>query len=480
MLLLAFDTATPAVTVALHDGTHVLAETTTVDARRHGELLASSIDAVLAEAGAGRLDITAVAAGTGPGPYTGLRAGLVTARVFGSALGVPVYGVCTLDVIAADAAAAAGGREFIVATDARRREVYWARYDATGRRLDGPAVGFPADVAEVTAAHDRDTQDAEDTARAPRTARAPTASWPPERARCSIPVSWARLSGRPTRPPAPWPASRPPARRGYSGPRGRADLPAPARRPGPRPAEAGDGTVTRHDAVPPVPATPDPSRAATTTTPPRPPGFALRAMTRADLPAVLRLEDDLFGDEAWSEAMLVSELDGAEASGRYYLVAEDTQPAGNGSHARPAEDSGQLVGYAGLLSPGGGQADVLTMAVARDRWGQRVGARLLDALVAEAARRGCTDVFLEVRVDNDRAQRLYRSRGFAEIGIRRGYYQPSGTDALVMQLSLPRPRRFGFSGTRRSGTKHGTPSRREEVPGDGPPCPLGPGHRDVL
>jgi tRNA threonylcarbamoyl adenosine modification protein YeaZ len=152
VLLLAFDTATPAVTVALHDGAHVLAETTTVDARRHGELLASSIDAVLTEAGAGRLDITAVAAGTGPGPYTGLRVGLVTARVLGSALGVPVYGMPTLDVIAADAAAAAGGREFIVATDARRREVYWARYDATGRRLDGPAVGIPADVAETIAA----------------------------------------------------------------------------------------------------------------------------------------------------------------------------------------------------------------------------------------------------------------------------------------------------------------------------------------
>ena len=152
MLLIAFDTATPAVTVALHDGTHVLAETTTVDARRHGELLASSIDAVLTEAGAGRLDITAVAAGTGPGPYTGLRVGLVTARVLGSALGVPVYGVCTLDVIAADAAEAAGGREFLVATDARRREVYWARYDAQGSRLDGPAVGIPADVAELAAA----------------------------------------------------------------------------------------------------------------------------------------------------------------------------------------------------------------------------------------------------------------------------------------------------------------------------------------
>jgi tRNA threonylcarbamoyl adenosine modification protein YeaZ len=152
--VLAFDTATPAVTVALHDGTHVLAETTTVDARRHGELLASSIDAVLAEAGAGRLDITAVAAGTGPGPYTGLRAGLVTARVLGSALGVPVYGVCTLDVVAAGVASTgtAAGQGFIVATDARRREVFWARYDADGRRLDGPAVGFPADVAGTVVA----------------------------------------------------------------------------------------------------------------------------------------------------------------------------------------------------------------------------------------------------------------------------------------------------------------------------------------
>jgi len=147
VLLLAFDTATPAVTVALYDGAQVLAEMTTVDARRHGELLAPSIDTVLAKAGASRLDLTAVAAGTGPGPYTGLRAGLVTARVLGSALGIPVLGVGTLDVIAADAAAAAGGREFIVATDARRREVYWACYGPAGGRLDGPAVARPTDLA---------------------------------------------------------------------------------------------------------------------------------------------------------------------------------------------------------------------------------------------------------------------------------------------------------------------------------------------
>lgn len=145
-MLLAFDTATPAVTVALHDGTHVLAETTAIDARRHGELLASAIEAVLAKTGASRVDLTAVVTGTGPGPYTGLRTGLVTARVLGSALGIPVYGVGSLDVIAADAAAAADGREFIVATDARRREVYWARYDAAGTRLSGPGVGRPADL----------------------------------------------------------------------------------------------------------------------------------------------------------------------------------------------------------------------------------------------------------------------------------------------------------------------------------------------
>ena len=147
MLLLAFDTATPAVTVALHDGTHVLAEVTTVAARRHGELLAASIDAVLTGAGASRRDITAVATGTGPGPYTGLRSGLVTARVLGSALGVPVHGVCTLDIIASDAVAQAEGQEFVVATDARRRELYWARYAAVGTRLAGPSVGPPADIA---------------------------------------------------------------------------------------------------------------------------------------------------------------------------------------------------------------------------------------------------------------------------------------------------------------------------------------------
>lgn len=143
MLILAFDTATPAVTVALHDGVEALASSTAVDARGHGELLAPGIDAVLREAGARPRHITEVAVGAGPGPYTGLRVGLVTARTFGSALGVPVHAVCTLDLLAYASGLA---EPFVVATDARRKEVYWARYDALGDRVTDPAVSKPADV----------------------------------------------------------------------------------------------------------------------------------------------------------------------------------------------------------------------------------------------------------------------------------------------------------------------------------------------
>jgi tRNA threonylcarbamoyl adenosine modification protein YeaZ len=146
VLLLALDTATPAVTVALHDGSAVVAEESAVDARRHGELLAVFIDAALRSVGAARTDLTAVAVGTGPGPYTGLRAGLVTAHVLASALGIRIDGVCSLDVVAAAARAEAAGEEFLVATDARRREVYWAQYSADGQRSSGPHVGRPADL----------------------------------------------------------------------------------------------------------------------------------------------------------------------------------------------------------------------------------------------------------------------------------------------------------------------------------------------
>jgi len=149
VLLLAIDTSGPAVTAALSDGTAVLAAVHHDDPRRHAELLAPAIQTVLAEAGRSRTDLTDVVVGVGPGPFTGLRVGVVTARVLGAALGVAVHGVCSLDALAA--AAPAGLAAFLVATDARRREVHWARYerDAAGLavRVDGPHVSLPADVA---------------------------------------------------------------------------------------------------------------------------------------------------------------------------------------------------------------------------------------------------------------------------------------------------------------------------------------------
>jgi [ribosomal protein S18]-alanine N-acetyltransferase len=142
-------------------------------------------------------------------------------------------------------------------------------------------------------------------------------------------------------------------------------------------------------------------------------------MTADDLDSVLSLEVSLFGAEAWSRQMLAGELTQQPAT-RYYLVAEQDEA---------------IIGYAGLMTAAS-QADVLTIAVATLRWGQGIGSELIAALLAEAARRGCTEIFLEVRADNTRAQCLYQRWGFAEIGIRRGYYQPSGTDAIVMRRAL--------------------------------------------
>ena len=143
-MLLAFDTATPQVTVALHDGSTVVAEYSASESMRHGEMLAPGIADVLARAGAISQDVTAVAVGVGPGPFTGLRVGLVTARTMALALDIPVYGVCSLDILAAEAVDG-GLSDFLVATDARRKEVYLAEY-ADGQRISGPQVLKPADA----------------------------------------------------------------------------------------------------------------------------------------------------------------------------------------------------------------------------------------------------------------------------------------------------------------------------------------------
>lgn len=147
-MLLALDTSAPTVSVALHDGEHgVVAELASERAMRHGEQVMPLVDEVVRSVGAVARDLTAVAVGVGPGPFTGLRVGLVTARTLAHALDIPVYGVCSLDVLAVEAVATGTvDTDFVVATDARRKEVYVATYDETGARLAGPDVKKPADV----------------------------------------------------------------------------------------------------------------------------------------------------------------------------------------------------------------------------------------------------------------------------------------------------------------------------------------------
>ncbi|MDQ6875064.1 MAG: tRNA (adenosine(37)-N6)-threonylcarbamoyltransferase complex dimerization subunit type 1 TsaB [Actinomycetota bacterium] len=149
MLLLVIDTSTPAVTAAAVEVTRegaplVLAEQVTVSERRHGELLAPAIEAVLVEAELTPGDLGAVVAGAGPGPFTGLRVGLATAAATADALELPAYAVCSLDAIAY--AAGRGEGRLLVATDARRHEIYWATYEARGERASGPEVSRPSQV----------------------------------------------------------------------------------------------------------------------------------------------------------------------------------------------------------------------------------------------------------------------------------------------------------------------------------------------
>lgn len=144
------------------------------------------------------------------------------------------------------------------------------------------------------------------------------------------------------------------------------------------------------------------------------PAAALRGFTEADVAPVMELEHALFGDEAWTEGMLRDELGSGD---RHYLVAEL---------------DGEVVGYAGLCVYAT-EAFVQTIAVRADRQRRGIGRALLQALIAEADARRTQTMLLEVRADNAAAQALYAAHGFRSVGLRRGYYQPSGADAVVMR-----------------------------------------------
>jgi ribosomal-protein-alanine N-acetyltransferase len=166
-------------------------------------------------------------------------------------------------------------------------------------------------------------------------------------------------------------------------------------------------------------------------------------MVTADLVDVLALEHELFPDDPWTPQMFADEIVQPPQS-RLYLVAEADADDGGIEERNivsgPDRDAGPMMaGYAGMLFvPGGLAADVLTIAVRASHWGLGIGSALLDALLQAARERDCAEVFLEVRADNFRAQGLYVRRGFEEIGVRRGYYQPSGADAIVMRKDLLR------------------------------------------
>jgi ribosomal-protein-alanine N-acetyltransferase len=147
----------------------------------------------------------------------------------------------------------------------------------------------------------------------------------------------------------------------------------------------------------------------------------LRDMTTADLPAVLELEEELFAPDTWTEWMYRDEL--ARPDTRHYLVAVD-------------EVTGAVVGYAGLIAYDD-EAHLATIGVTGARQGQRIGAQLLDTLLAEAdAKR--KPVLLEVRADDEVTRAFYGRRGFAEIGRRPNYYPLSGKDAVVMLREVAR------------------------------------------
>lgn len=149
----------------------------------------------------------------------------------------------------------------------------------------------------------------------------------------------------------------------------------------------------------------------------------LRRARPADLDAIMAIERATFVNDAWPEHAMRAELMGEHT---YYLVVVDDE--------RPDE----VVAYAGLMAPrGSGQGDVQTIAVDDAVRGRGVGRALMHALIDEARRRGAAELFLEVRDDNAVARGLYGSLGFEEIGVRRGYYQPDGVDAVVMRLRVP-------------------------------------------
>lgn len=146
--VLGIDTST-VVNTGLARAEEQLVSRSVGDSRSHVELLTRNIAAALSDCAIQYADLTAIGVGVGPGPFTGLRVGITAAETMGFALGIPVIGVCSLDVLAAQYVDLGAESGFIVVSDARRKELYWAEYDAFGNRIGEPSVGTPESLPEL-------------------------------------------------------------------------------------------------------------------------------------------------------------------------------------------------------------------------------------------------------------------------------------------------------------------------------------------
>ena len=382
MLILALDTSTPSVTAGvcrLESGAHgpsvtTLATRVTVDGRAHAELLTPHAVDCLADAGLAAADLDAVTVGAGPGPFTGLRVGMAAAAAFADALGIPAYGVCSLDALAARVRAEGATGHLVVVTDARRREAYHARYAPDGSRTSGPTVGPAAEIAVDGVGHVAGDPARLDELDPAAPARFGEATAPDPAGLVTVAADDLLAGGAPA-PLEPWYLRRPDA--------------VPPRRAQRSAALRGSG----RDEVVYGPLVPD------------------DAMRCAELERVLFADDG-----PWPAPAFLSEIGSRNTT------------------CLAARAGGELVGYAVLaaLGPAGDREfEVHTIAVDPAAQGRGIGRGLLARLLAVADAEGAP-VVLDVRTDNGPAVGLYTAHGFEVVGLRPRYYRPSMADAHLM------------------------------------------------
>lgn len=400
--------------------TQVLAERIERSPRGHMELLTPNIQELLAEASLRPTEIHAVVVGTGPGPFTGLRVGMATGAAFADAVGVPVFGVdslaaavVTIDFSSDASPAVPSDHPILMLSDARRREWYSAVTTSNGTVLSGPSVTAPADVA---AQHSSSLPAEAAETFVAMTAEVATAMAHDEQLQ---PDNWTILSEDAY--PAPAGLARAAAEQLWwlDGPGHfvqrltrpleaqylrRPDAVAP--KPKPRSSAVDFGAIDQASAT-------DTAESVAVICELITAGSA----SRQDLTAMVEIEHTLFaGESPWPLDGFITELNNP----RNYYVA--------------LRSGGLLIGYAGLAMNGpieDPEWEIHTVAVHPDYQGKGLGRRLIDTLLEPVQVVGGA-VFLEVRDGNEAAIGLYRSYGFSVTGRRKGYYQPSGADALTM------------------------------------------------